>query len=152
MYLRAKEKNTVTLPYIAQRKYAFLEEIKEMSKTKKLPSRKKTSLELLHQRLGHRSTRSFLYRNTANVWEDIELRIYLDYFCITFQMSSTNKKEGSKNQLKPKSPFKWVFSEIIPSAAPKSLTSDKTFSNYLLIIYAYSNTPKLYGMVKITTE
>ena len=42
--------------------------------------------------------------------------------------------------------------EIITSTAPKSLTSNTIFSNYLLIFYAYSNIPKLYGMDKITTE
>ena len=41
---------------------------------------------------------------------------------------------------------------IIPSTAPKSLTSDTNFSNYLLIVDAYYKTPKLYGMEKITTE
>ena len=41
---------------------------------------------------------------------------------------------------------------IIPSTAPKSLTSDTTFSNYLLIVYAYSKIIKLYVMEKITTE
>ena len=41
---------------------------------------------------------------------------------------------------------------IIPSTAPKSLTSDTTFSNYLLIVYAYPKIPKLYGMEKIITE
>ena len=41
--------------------------------------------------------------------------------------------------------------DIVPSTAPKSLTSDTTFSNYLLIFDAYSNTPKLYGMENITT-
>ena len=44
------------------------------------------------------------------------------------------------------------FMYIIPSTAPKSLTSNTTFYNYLLIIDAYSNIPKLYGMEKITTE
>ena len=43
-----------------------------MSKKNKLPARKKIALELLHQRLGHRSTRSFLAGDTANVWEDVE--------------------------------------------------------------------------------
>ena len=57
VYFGAKEKNEVTLPHSAQRKYTFLGEIKEMSKTNKLPSRKKIALELLHQRLGHRYTR-----------------------------------------------------------------------------------------------
>ena len=42
--------------------------------------------------------------------------------------------------------------DIIPSKAPKSLTSDTTFSDYILIIDAYSNIPKNYGMEKITTE
>ena len=42
--------------------------------------------------------------------------------------------------------------DIIPYTAPKSLTSDSTFLNYLLIVHAYSNIPKLYGMYNITTE
>ena len=42
--------------------------------------------------------------------------------------------------------------DIIPSTASKFLTSDTTFTNYLLIVDAYSKTPKLYGMEKITTE
>ena len=42
--------------------------------------------------------------------------------------------------------------DIVPSTAPKSLTSDTTISNYLLIFDAYSKMPKLYGMEKITTE
>ena len=42
--------------------------------------------------------------------------------------------------------------DIIPSTAPKSLTSDTTFSNYLLIVDAYYKIPKLYGMDNITTE
>ena len=59
------------------------------------------------------------------------------------------KKGRSKNPLKPKSPFKWVFMDIIPETAPQSLTSDTTFSNYLLIVDAYSKIPKVYGMEKI---
>ena len=44
------------------------------------------------------------------------------------------------------------FMDIIPSTTPKILTSDTTFSNYLLIVDAYSKIPKLYGMENITTE
>ena len=71
MYFKAKEKNEVTLPHSAQRKHEFLGEIKELSKTKKLPARKKIDLEFLHQRLGHRSTRSLLAGDTANFYEVI---------------------------------------------------------------------------------
>ena len=42
--------------------------------------------------------------------------------------------------------------DIVPSTGPKTLTSDTNFSNYLLIVDAYSKIPKLYGMEKITTE
>ena len=42
--------------------------------------------------------------------------------------------------------------DIIPSTAPKSLTSDTTFSISWLIVDAYSNIPKLYGTENITTE
>ena len=41
VYYGEKYKNAVTLPQIAQRKHALLGKIKEMPKTKKLPSRKK---------------------------------------------------------------------------------------------------------------
>ena len=90
--------------------------------------------------------------DNANVWEDIEIRIDPDTFCTSCQISSMNKNARSKNPLKPKAPFKWVFMYIIPSTAPKSLTSDTTFSNWLLIVYAYSKTPKMYGTDKITAE
>ena len=136
VYLGAREKNEVTLPHSAQRKHAFWGKAKKMPKTKKLPSRKKIALELLHQRLGHRSTRSLLAGNTANFWEDIELRIDPDPFFTSCQISSMNKKARSKIPLKPKSPFKWVFMNIITSTAPKSLTFDTNVSNYLLIVDA----------------
>ena len=56
VYFGAKEKNEVTSLHSAQRKHTFLGEIKEMSRKKKLPARKKIALKLLHQRFGHRST------------------------------------------------------------------------------------------------
>ena len=68
------------MSHSAQRKHAFLGEIKQMSKTKKLAPRNKVALELFHQRLGHRSTRSLMAGDTANVWEDIEIIIDPDPF------------------------------------------------------------------------
>ena len=148
----SKEDNPVTLPHSAQINHTFLGQIKEMSKTNKLPARKKISLELLHQRLGHRSTRLLLTGDTANVQEDIEIRIDPDPFCTSCQISSMDESARSKTPLKPKAPFKWVFMDIIPSTAPKRLTSDTTFSTFLLIVDAYSKISKLYGTEEITTE
>ena len=45
-----------------------------------------------------------------------------------------------------------MFMDIIPLPAPIGLTSDTTFSNYLLIVDDDSKIPKLYGMEKITIE
>ena len=151
VYFGAEKKNAVTLPHSAQRKHAYLGKIKDMSKKNKLPARNKIALELLHQILGHRSTRSLLAGDTAHFWEDVELRIDPDPFGTSCKISSMNKKARSKLPLKPKSPFKWVFMGIIPYIAPKSLTNDTNFKNYLLIVDAYSKIPKLYGMENITT-
>ena len=123
-----------------------------MSKTKKLPSRNKIALELLHHILVHRSPISLLAGDTANVWEDIYLRIDPDPFFASCQISPMNEKSRSKNPIKPKAPFKRVFMGIITSTSPKSFTSDTTFSNYILISDAYSKIPKLFGVEKITTE
>ena len=49
-------------------------------KIKDITPWQKVALELLHHRLGHRSTRSLVAVNNANVWQDIELRIDPDPF------------------------------------------------------------------------
>ena len=42
--------------------------------------------------------------------------------------------------------------KIILATHPKSLTSETTLSNYILIVDSYSKTPQKYGMERITTE
>ena len=102
----SETKKKVTLPHSAQRKHAFIGKIKNMSKKNKFPARKKIALELLHQRLGHRSARSLLAGNNVNVWEDVDLRIDPYPFCTLCQISTMNKKARYKIPLKPKAPFK----------------------------------------------
>ena len=92
MYFGAYKINVVILPHSAQRKHAFTGKIKNMSKKNKFLARKKIALELLHQRLGHRSTRSLLAGDNATVWEDVELRIDPDPFCTSCQISLMKKK------------------------------------------------------------
>ena len=116
VYFRADQRNAVTLPHSAQRKHAFTGKIKNMSK-KKIPARKKIALGLLHQILGHRSTRSLLAGDTANVWEYVELIIDPDPFFTSSNFFSMNKKARAKIPFKPKSPFKWVFMDIDTSSA-----------------------------------
>ena len=92
VYFVAKEDNTVTLPHSAVKKHYFM--VKCMESSKKNPKRKKIALELMHQRLGHRSTRSLISGDTVNVWEDAELKLYPDPFCTSCKISSMNKKAG----------------------------------------------------------
>ena len=44
------------------------------------------------------------------------------------------------------------FMDIIPEITPIVFTGETNFSNYILIVDAYSNIPKLYGVDRITTE
>ena len=106
----------------------------------------------MHQRLGHRYTRSLLAVDNTHVWQNIELGMYTETFCASCQISAIGKKSRSKTPLNPNTPFKWMFINIIPPIYTKNLTKDTNFSNYLLIVDAYSNTPKLYGMENITTK
>ena len=103
MYFGAKEDNAVTLPHSALGKQTFSGKIKDVSK--KNLARKKIALELLHQRLGHRYTRSLIAGDTANVWEDVELRIDPDPFFTSCKIASMNKKARSKIPLYTKAPF-----------------------------------------------
>ena len=142
----------VTLSYSEHRINAFLVKTKKKAKSKKVVTREKVYLELLHHGLVHRSTRLLMYGYTVNVWHDIYLRIYPGPFHTSFEISPKNKKAWSKTPLKPKSSFKWVFMEIISSTSSKSLIGETTFSDYILIVGAYSTIPKLYGMEIITDD
>ena len=42
--------------------------------------------------------------------------------------------------------------DIVPATVPKLLTSETTFSTYILIVDVYSKIPKLHGMDRITIE
>ena len=110
------------LLHSAQRKHAFLVKAKGKSKSQKQILKRKVSLELLHQILGHRSTRSLLAVDNANFWKDIDLRVDPDPFYTSYQISKLNKKARSKTTLNPKTPFKWVFMVITPDTSSKSLT------------------------------
>ena len=82
-----------------------------MSKKSTFPARNKIALELLHQRLGQKSTRSLLAGDNANVWEDVELRMDPDPFCTSCQKSSMKKRLGLKLhsiQRHPSSGFLWI--------------------------------------------
>ena len=101
------------MPHSAQRKHAFLGKIKQISKLNKIAPRKKVALELLRNKLGHRSIRSLMAGDSENVWKDIEIKIHPYPFYTSCQIPSMNKKARYKYPVKPKAPFKcflWILS------------------------------------------
>ena len=58
----------------------------------------------------------------------------------------------SKTTLNPKTTFKWVCMDIIPSIYSKSLTKDNNIAKNLLILHVSSKIQKLYGMENINIE
>ena len=113
VYFIDKKEKEINLPHSAKRKHAFTVKTNKKAKSKKIAPRKKVSLELLHNRLRHISTRLLMSGYTAYVWQDIELKVDTDPFRTICQISSMNKNSRSKNPLKPKTPFKLVFINII---------------------------------------
>ena len=103
-------------------------------------------MELLHHRLGHRSTRSLLDWDSANFWQYIQLMVDPDTLYTLCKLSTINRKSRSNTSLKSKTPFKQVLMDIIPATTSKSLTKYTTFDNYPLIVDTYSNIKKLHGM------
>ena len=82
--------------------------MKEQSKSQMKISKRKVSLELLHQRFGHRSTRSIVSGDAANIKQDIEIKVDPDHF--------------AHHAISPQNtPFKWVFIDIIPATFSKTL-------------------------------
>ena len=70
------------------------------------------------------------------IFKDTELRIDPEPFCTSCHIYSMNKNTRFKNPLNPKSPFKWVFMDIILATESNVLTSKTILSNYILIVYA----------------
>ena len=71
----------MTLPHRAQRKHAFwVLKTNEKDRSNKVAPRNKFALELLHHIFGRRYTISLMAGDTANVWQDVGPRIYLDPF------------------------------------------------------------------------
>ena len=68
IFISINKQNLVTLPHRVQRKHKTLLKTKEKSKSKKEIPKKKVTLELLHQILGHRSTRSQLDGYAVDLW------------------------------------------------------------------------------------
>ena len=82
--------------------FIFGKKMKEKSKSQEQIPKRKVSLELFHQRLGHRYTKSPLAGDTVNVWQYIEIRVDPEQLFTSFQISTNNKRLDQRYTLKPR--------------------------------------------------
>ena len=125
----------VTLPHRPQRKHAFLVKKKEKSNSQKQIPEEKISLGILHQTLGHRSTRPLLDGYNANVWKYIEIRVDPDPCCTSCQIYTIEKRLYQRHILKT------IYLSNGRSWTPyhphlQKVTKETNFASYLLIVDA----------------
>ena len=115
--------------------------------------RTQVSLDLLHARLGHRSTRALLAAFAADMWRDVEVKLSPDPFCTSYnKIAIITKRNRSKVPMGAENPLVRVFMDIIPAPHKSSFDPDCDLSNYLLIDNTYSRMSRLYGLNEIHSE
>jgi hypothetical protein len=111
-------------------------------------NKKRTSLELLHQRLGHRKCRALLDASEHGVWADTLVHMGPEEECVSCDIStaraSNRNKEAHTGGLYP---GEYVFLDILHPLVPVGLTRDSTFAFSLILVDAYSRYACIYGML-----
>jgi len=97
------------------------------------------SLELVHERLGHRSVRTIIAGETAKVWKGIRIQPGTDDYCVNCKIGGIPKaNRGRSPPSDATRPGQVLFTDVIPNPAQGALTSSTSFKNYLIIVCAYS--------------
>jgi transposase InsO family protein len=111
-------------------------------------NKKRTSLELLHQRLGHRKCRALLAASEHGVWADTLVRMGPEEECVSCDIStaraSNHNKDAHTGGLYP---GEYVFLDILHPLVPVGLTRDSTYAFSLILVDAYSRYACIYGML-----
>ncbi len=116
-------------------------------------SKRHTSLELLHKRLGHRKCHALLAASDHAVWADTIVRMGPEQECVscdvsTIRATARNKEPHTKGMY----PGEHVFLEILHPITKIGLTADTTCTFYLILVGAYSRYTCIYGMPDKTTD
>jgi len=110
-------------------------------------ARKFLSLEMLHNRLGHRRCRTLLAASEHNLWADAGVHMSAEVGCLdcgiaTIQATARNKQPHTAATRAGEH----LFLDIQYAVLHHGLTRATTFPNYLLIVDGYSRYTKLYGL------
>jgi transposase InsO family protein len=115
--------------------------------------KKRIRAELLHDRLGHRSTKTILAGSTHEVWSDVVAELTPDQDCIDCQIATIRSSDRNKHPHTPSERFgQMVFMDIEHAIAGGSITPDSSLPFYLFIVDAYARYCKLYGLRDKSTD
>jgi len=110
-------------------------------------NKKRTGLELLHQRLGHRKCRALLAASEHRVWADTFVCMGPEEECISCEISTAR---ASKRNKEPHTggtyPGEYVFLDILHPVVPVELTWDSTYPFSVILLDAYSRYACIYGI------
>jgi transposase InsO family protein len=111
-------------------------------------NKKHTSLELLHQCLGHRKCRALLAASEHGVWADTMVRIGPEEECVSCEVSTARASNRNK-EAHTCSHYagEYTFLDILHPVVPVGLlTWYSTFPFYLILVDAYSRYACIYGI------
>jgi len=110
-------------------------------------NKKRTGLELLHQRLGHRKCRALLAASEHGVWADTMVRMGPEEECVSCEIS-TARASNRKKEPHTGGHYagEYIFLDILHPVVPVGLTRDSTFPFYLILVDAYSRYACIYGI------
>jgi hypothetical protein len=109
--------------------------------------KRRTALELLHQRLGHRKCRALLAASEHGVWADTVVRMGSEQECVSCKISmaraaSCNKEPHTGGTYAGE----YIFMDILHPVVTAGLTKSTTFAFYLILVDVFSRYAYIYGI------
>jgi hypothetical protein len=115
--------------------------------------KRRTSLELVHQRLGHRKCRGLLAASKHGIWANTVIHMGPEQDCISCNISTicaTNRNKESHTGGTYAGEF--VFMDILYPTVAIGLTTGTTFPLYLILVDAYSRYACIYWLTDKSSE
>jgi len=110
-------------------------------------ARKLLSLEILHNRLGHRKCQTLLAAHEHGLWADAGVLMSSEVGCLDCGIATIRATARNKHpHTAATRAGEHMFLDVQYATPPQGLTHATTFPNYLLIVNAYSRYSQLYGL------
>jgi len=114
--------------------------------------KKKIDLELAHARFI-RPSRALLAASSAEVWNDLSIRMSPDSDCISCRISTMKATARIKHPSTPVSkPGQVIYLDILPAVSDDSLTPKSYFPDLLILVDAFSRFTRVIGMSNKSTK